>query len=166
VSQPPSLVEIDHTVAEDTAGCWKIYLEVLYGVFQRTLAKAQLTFRGCNVACRRIPESDGKHFAFWHLIQEGYPEEDRIPDLERCRRLMWIGWIIQNADSAPCIRVFRQTPRFGEKPWALWLFEHDYVVILAERSNYYLLKTAFVVNPRKQYELERDWKASQRPPKS
>jgi hypothetical protein len=74
--------------------------------------------------------------------------------------------VSQNADKDPAIRVFPQTPRFGDKTWALWLFDHDYVVILAERSTYYLLKTAFVVNSHKQQELERDWQASQKPPKS
>jgi len=65
------------------------------------------------------------------------------------------------------IRVFRQTPRHGERTWALWLVEQDYVVILAERSGYYLLKTAFLVTKdHKREELERDWQASQPPTKS
>jgi hypothetical protein len=158
---------MEQSLGEDTVERWRAYLDVLFGVFQRTLARAQLSFRGLNIGCRRIPESKGKHFAFWHLIQEGFPEEDRIPDLDRCRRLLWVAWVIQNAGQDPAIRVFRQTPRHGDKTWALWLFEHDYAVILAERSGYYLLKTAFLVTKEnKREELDRDWQASQNPKKS
>ena len=140
-----------------TAG---VYLEALYGVYQRTLVRGGLTFRGLRVGCRRIPESSGKHFAFWHLVQEGFPEEDRLPDLERCRRLLWVSWVIQQAGHHAGIRVFRQTPRSGDRTWALWLVEQSYAVILAERSGYYLLKTAFMVKPEKAAELDRDWRAS------
>jgi hypothetical protein len=74
----------------------------------------------------------------------------------------WVSWVILNADKDPAIRVFRQTPRHGEKTWALWLVEQNYVVILAERSGYYLLKTAFLVTKEhKREELDRDWQASQ-----
>jgi hypothetical protein len=84
-----------------------------------------------------------------------------------CRRLLWIAWVIQNAGQDPAIRVFRQPRRQGDKIWALWLFEHDYAVILAERSGYYLLKTAFLVTKEhKREELDRDWQVSQTPPKS
>lgn len=158
----PPFVELSAIDGTDTVEKWRVYLETLYGVFQRTLARGRLTFRGYRVGCRRLPETDRKHFAFWHLIQEGFPEEDRTPDIERCRRLLWVSWVIQNAGDSPLIRVFLQTPRYGERTWALWLFEHDYVVILAERSNYFLLKSAFMVKPNKRSELERDWQASQK----
>lgn len=167
MSQHPGFVEMEQSLGQDTAERWNVYLEVLFTVYERTLAKSSLTFRGLNVGCRRYPESREKHYGFWHLIQEGWPEDERTPDLERCRRLLWISWVITHADQDPAIRVFPQTRRFGENPWALWLFEHDYAVILVKRSGYYLLKTAFLVTgDGKREELERDWQASQSRPKS
>jgi hypothetical protein len=161
VSDLPPFVELNAAEGRDTVEKWRVYLETLDGVYQRTLVKGGLTFRGKRVGCRRMPESDNKHFGFWHLIQEGFPEEERTPDLERCRRLLWVAWVIQNAGKTDDIRIFQQTPRHGEKkPWALWLFDHDYAVILAERNGYYLLKTAFMVKSGKFEELERDWQAS------
>jgi hypothetical protein len=162
VSDLPKFIELAEAEGADSVEKWRVYLEVLYGIYQHTLAQGKLTFRGCRVSCRRIPESKSKHFAFWHLIQEGFPEEERTPDLERCRRMLWVSWVVQNAEGNPLIRVFPQTPRHGEKPWALWLFNHDYAVILAERNGYYLLKTAFVIKPHKHGELERDWQATQK----
>jgi hypothetical protein len=103
------------------------------------------------------PETFGKGFAFWHMMQEGQIEDERTIDPERCQRLLWIAWVIANADRDPRIRVFPQQKRGSEQPWALWLFDSDYVVILWERNGYYLLRTAFVVQNHKRNELERDW---------
>jgi hypothetical protein len=160
VSDLPRFIELNEVQGADTVERWKVFLEVLNGIFHKTIVRGNLTFQGQRVGCRRVPESIGKYFAFWHLIQEGFPEEDRTPDIERCRRFLWVSWVIQNAGQNAAIRVFPQTRRHGDKTWALWLFEHDYTVILAERSGYFLLKTAFIVTDRKKEELDRDWQAS------
>jgi hypothetical protein len=163
VNDLPQFIELSDAEGADTAERWRVYLEVLHEVYQRTLVRGGLSIRGLPMRCRRIPESRSKHFGFWHLVQEGYPEEDRLPDLERCRRLLWVSWVVRHADSDSRIRVFRQTPRHGEKkPWALWLPSHDYVVIVAERSDHCLLKTAFLVQSRTRQKLERDWNANQK----
>jgi hypothetical protein len=163
VSAPlPKFIELSEASGEDSAERWNTYLGALYLVYRRTLVEADLTFRDLPIQYRRTPDATGKHIAYWHLVQEGYPEEHRTPDIERCRRLLWVSWVIQNAGQNTAVRVFPQTRRHGEKTWALWLFGHGYVVILAERSAYYLLKTAFLVSEDKREELERDWEASQK----
>lgn len=163
MSDLPKFIELEQAEATDTAERWRVYLEALYQVYQRTLVHGGLSFRGMSVKCRRTPESNFKHFGFWHLVQVGFPEEDRLPDLERCRRLLWVSWVIQNAGNDPRIRVFPQTPRHGEKKlWVFWLCEQRYAVIVAERDGYCLLKTAFMVHSNKEEEFERDWKASQK----
>lgn len=163
MSDLPKYIELDDAEGRDTSERWHVYLEALYQVYQRTLVRGGLTFHNLQLRCRRLPESKFKHFGFWHLVQEGFPEEDRTPDLERCRRLLWVSWVIQNAGTDPSVRVFLQTPRHGEKkPWALWLFEHKYAVIVAERNDYCLLKTAFMIHSKKQEEFEHDWQASQK----
>ncbi len=162
----PKFIELADATGPDSAEQWKTYLEALYLVYRRSLVEAQLTFRGLPVQYRRMPDATGKHVAFWHLVQEGYPEDDRTPDPERCRRLLWVSWVIRNAGCNTAVRVFPQTRRHGDRTWALWLYGHDYVVILAERSSYHLLKTAFIVSQDKREELNRDWQASQKPGKS
>jgi len=92
------------------------------------------------------------------MMQEGPIEDNRTIDPERCKRLLWLGWTIEDANSNACIRVFKQAPRSQETSWVLWLHEDDYAVILWERNGYYLLKTAFLVKPHKRQEFERDWK--------
>ena len=165
IPQPPLFVEVNDFPGADFACRWALFLEEVYRTYLRSVAFGGLAFQNAAVRCQFRPESKGKHYAFWHMMQEGSggrTEEDRTPDLERCRRVRWISWVIQNAEHHPGIRVFRQAPRWGEHPWALWLHEHDYVVILWERSDYFLLKTAFYpIYDNKHDELERDWKIAQ-----
>lgn len=153
----PALIEVNDFPGRDYAEKWQACLEELYRIYLATVAFGGLTFRGVRVNCQFRPETFGKHCAFWHMMQEGRIEDDRNIDLERCRRVRWISWVIQNADIDARIRVFRQSPRGSERSWALWLYEEDYVVILWERRDYYLLRTAFLVKQHKRRELERDY---------
>ena len=73
-------------------GDWHVYEKTLYGIFIEELANGGLTYNGLRVGCRRIPETSGRWFAFWHLVQEGSAEDERYPDLHRCERLRWVRW--------------------------------------------------------------------------
>lgn len=157
----PPLINIEEYEGADYTERWNQYLEGLYKIYLETVAFGHLVFRTFSVRCQFRPATNGKHYAFWHLMQEGSVEDNRTPDLDRCRRVAWIGWVIQNADKNEQIRVFPQK-RGGEKSWVLWLFEQDYAVILWERKGYYLLKTAFLLKPHKKKEFERDWSEHKR----
>jgi hypothetical protein len=135
------------------------FIEGLYGLYVKTIVRGELTFRGLPVKCQFRPETFGKHYAFWHMMQEGEVEDDRTIDPEGCKRLLWISWLIRNAASGdPRIRVFRQSPRGSNESWVIWLHEHEYAVILWVRTGYFMLRTAFMLKPRKREEFERDWK--------
>jgi len=150
-------VELSHATGKDTAEKFNNYIEELYQIYLQTVVHSNLTFKNLPVNTQRRPETLGKSFAFWHMMQEGNVEEERTPDFERCKRIRWIGWTIQNADKYDQIRVFPQQKRGREESWALWLYEQDYVVILHYRKTFLLLKTAFMVKKHKQQELLRDW---------
>lgn len=158
MAELPPLVPFGAGQGEDTAERWHDFIEGLYGLYLKTIVRAGLTFQGLPVRCRFVPETFGKHYAFWHMMQDGPIEDDRTIDPERCKRLLWLGWVIENAAVDTRIRAFKQSPRGNETSWVLWLFDHDYAVILWERNGYFLLKTAFMVRPHKRREFERDWK--------
>ena len=40
----------------------------------------------------------------------------------------------------------------------LWLFEHDYVVILEKREAFYLLITTYCLRPRQVEKFEQEWR--------
>jgi hypothetical protein len=157
---PPDLILLSDSPGKDSVEQWHEYIEQAYAIYCRTVAYGKMVFRGLPVRCQFRPETYGKHYAFWHMMQEGRVEDQRTPDLRRCERVQWIGWVIANAFKTPDIHCFYQQKRKTEQPIALWLHTHEYVVILLERNGYYLLKTAFVANKtHKQQELERDWRA-------
>lgn len=122
-------------------GEWAAYEAALYQIFLDQLAQANLLFRGVRVGCRRHPETEGRWASFWHLVQEGPVEDDRLPDLRRCERIRWIRWMIENADNNPDIQVWENTRR-TETNILLW-YREEYLVVLAKRQGYLLLKTGY-----------------------
>lgn len=130
---PPGLIPF--------TGDWLAYETELYRIFTDEIAAGGLEFRGLRVNCRRSPEAAGRWAGFWHLIQEGRVEDDRLPDLRRCERLCWIRWIIERAEDDDAIDEW-QNERNGARNTLLW-YQEEYLVVLAERSSYWLLKTAY-----------------------
>jgi hypothetical protein len=127
-------------------GDWAAYEAALYAVFQQQLAAGNLHFRGVRVGCRRHPEAAGRWASFWHLVQEGPVEDDRLPDLRRCERIRWIRWMIENADAHPDIEIWENT-RGTEANILLW-YREEYLVVLARRDGYLLLRTAYCTTQR------------------
>ena len=143
-------------------GNWEKYVEELYEIYMREIVSGDLKFKGLPVRCRYHPETKGKGYGFWHVIQEGRIEEERLPDFRRCERIRWISWLIRNAEKDSRISWW-QNKRGSDKRVVIWIEDKDFVVILAKRSGYYLLITAYTVSPRrkKAFKKERDryWKS-------
>ncbi len=125
----------------DYGGDWDRYLDAIYAVYVQDFAMSQCTFRGSRVSCRRHPVSQGKAHGFWHVVSTGKTEAERLIDLRRCERIRWIKHVITNADTDTDIDLWKNNKN-GEDNVLLWLQE-DYLVILGERTNYYLLRTAY-----------------------
>lgn len=139
---PPPLVTF--------SGEWDAYETELFRIFSEQLLGKSLAFRGVRVSLKKLPEYKKKHFAFWHLISEGEKEEERTPDIRRCERLPWVAWIITNCDNHAYISSWEN--RRGTQKHVVVLYEEgkeNYVVILAKRSGYFLLKTAYIATPRR-----------------
>lgn len=122
-------------------GNWNTYETELHGIFVAELACGALQFRGVRVGCRRHPEAAGRWASFWHLVQEGRVEDDRTPDLRRCERIRWVRWVIENAGNHADIEEW-QNLRGTEINTLLW-YREEYLVVLAQRHDFWLLKTAY-----------------------
>jgi hypothetical protein len=114
-------------------GDWQAYEAELYRVFLHEIAKGKLQFLGWPVSCRRIPEARGCWTSFWHLVQEGPVEDDRLPDLRRCERIRWVRWIIENGTTHPEIDEWQEM-RGTETDTLLWYREECLVVIAKRRD--------------------------------
>lgn len=149
---PPELLLFD-----TYRGNWRAYETELHRFFVDDIVRGGLEFRGMRVNCRRRPETAGRWSSFWHLVQEGRSEEEREPDLRRCERLRWVRWIIQNASFHPEIEEW-QNMRKGGRNTLLW-YREEYLVVLARRRDYWLLRTAYCTdqaNRVRQLRQERD----------
>jgi len=155
VTAPPPLIPF--------TGDWATYEERIYQAFLESFVKRQVLFHGIPVKAQFRPPFKGKGFSFWHVISEALnprrrKEEERIPDLRRCERILWISWAIECASSGQPGFSWWENRRKGETRVVIWAEEHDYAVVLAKRKGYYVLKTAFYgIKPhrRRQFEAER-----------
>ena len=140
----------DHTnwlpplvLLEDYGGNWESYCEALYAIFLDDFINSQATHGGVRVAIKRYPLEKGKEATFWHLIQEGKIEEERIPDLRRCERIRWPRPMI-DASAGDRLRHWRNSRR-GEERVVIAVGDFTYIVVLAVRQGYVLLWTAYCV---------------------
>jgi hypothetical protein len=137
----PALLELS-----DFGGVWDAFIDAVYARFCNDFVHGRVKFAGKRVSVRRHPESRGKGYGFWHCVQEGAIEEDRVPDLARCERIDWIRAVIENAGDPLVERWVNE--RQGERNELLWLGE-EFLVVLADRGGvggaepYMLLKTAY-----------------------
>ncbi len=122
---------------------WESYQESLFQIFKTKILEVAITFQGLPVKARLSPPYKNKPFAFWHLISEGEKENERVPDLRRCERVPWICWVIENCEKHPDVSCWENTR--GTETHVVILFEKEkYVVILAKRKGYFLLKSAYI----------------------
>ena len=138
---PPDLVPF-----KAFGGDWAAYETELHRIFVEEIAGGGLQFRGARVGCRRHPEAAGRWASFWHLVQEGRVEDDRAPDLRRCERIRWVRWAIENAPTHVEIDEWQNT-RGSEINTLIW-YREEYLVVLAQRQGYWLLKTAYCTEQR------------------
>ena len=122
-------------------GDWNAYEDHLYRIFIDEIAHGGIQFGGLRVGCRRQPETAGRWASFWHLVQEGRIEDNRTPDLRRCERIRWVRWVIENARTHAGIDEWQNT-RGTEANTLLW-YREEYLVVLAQRQDYVLLRTAY-----------------------
>jgi len=137
----------DLVLFEDYANNWEKYLEAVYSFYKQDFLDSRPIYRGTPVGVKKLPVLDGKEAGFWHLIQEGAIEDDRVPDFRRCERVRWPKPIIEHAlEKSILIWPNKRHTKAGiQKSVCLWLEQHEYLVVLRERRNGYLFWTAYPV---------------------
>lgn len=146
----PELVQL-----EAYNGNWTAYVDAVYKYYLLDLVNSGLTFQGLPVRCQFRPPTQGKHYGFWHVISTGNREEERTPDLSRCERIRWIAWVIRHADISPHV-TWWENRRWGSIHVVLFFEEQNYIVVLAKRTGYFLLKTAYCAEPHRIKSLEKE----------
>jgi hypothetical protein len=142
------------------------YVEAVYAVFVRDFVTRRAPMlRASRVNLRRHPEFQGKSATFWHLVTEGKVEENRSPDVERCRRIAWPRAVLERAADKDAVRAWKNR-RGTDERLLLAPPDFDYVVVLQEReesaggAKYFLLLTAYpVTEAHRQRKLRAEYEA-------
>lgn len=130
------------------AGDWSSYEDDLYRTYLTGIVNANLSFNGLPIKCQYRPPSKNKHFGFWHVISEGNIEDDRLPDLRRCERIGWIAYLIACAGTDTEISWW-ENKRGSNTHVVIWHEPENFAVILAKRTDFYLLKSAYCAEPHR-----------------
>ena len=146
-------------------GDWDRYEGELYEIYLETIVRSGLTFGGLPVKAKFTPLTKKKGFTFWHLISEGEREEERTPDFKRCERIRWVAWLVENATSYPHVSWWKNN-RWGNTHIVIWHEKENFAVILAKRTGYVLLKTAYWVKQHRRKDFEREREEFRRSQKS
>lgn len=175
----PELIYLEDSYGVDTAEKTPNYIEDIYDDFLETAVNVELFFLGKRVTCPYHIAYQQKHYSFWHCMstaREETPlerklrlkkrsskpkEEDRIPDLARCERIRWIGWTIQRAEDPAFVRWWeneRPTRHGLETHVPLWLFNHEYAVILRKMPDCYAVVTSYHLKPGRAEAFEVEWR--------
>ncbi len=125
-------------------GDWQQYIEAVYRYFKVDFIDSKPKFGGRIVQLKRYPLFQGKEVTFWHITSEGKEEDKRIPEIGRCEKIRWPRPLIEHCDNQE-IRCW-PNKHGGEKRIVLWLYDYDYVVVLADRKKYVLLWTAYNIS--------------------
>jgi hypothetical protein len=136
----PELIKL-----EDYNGNWENYLEAIYQCFLEDFFRNGIKCDYKKVACIKEPKYRGKEFAFWHLISEGESEEERIPDMERCKRIKWPKVIVENCsdEKVHVWKTVRRRKNRSNQKRIIFCYDWIYAVVLTERKGYYLFCTAY-----------------------
>jgi len=145
---------------ESFSGDWENYVEHIYEIYCDLILKSDLRFRRVPVKPKFTPKSQGKIYGFWHMTSEGAVEEERTPDFDRCKRIRWISWIIENVDNYDQITWWDERSKSNQRDVVLWLEDEQFVVILSWRRNYWLLKTAYLSD--KPHKIKSLWRKRDR----
>ncbi len=140
----PDLISFQNDSTEDLDDLYQIYLTEIH--------QAALMFRGLPVQNRRHPEWKDKVHGFWHIVKGTPVDDEREPILQRCERIRWIPWIINNAYTDSRISCWPER-RDSKTYFRLWLEEESYIVILEKRREYYLLVSGHPTMPHKNKSL-------------
>lgn len=129
--------------------------EMLYRVFCKDIRDSNLKYDNRDVWFFRDQKEDGKEKLFWHLTtrkpkpepiprrkKRFYPagqthatdESERLPDMRRCERLIWVKPLIEKP-SDPDVLAWDYEEGNGDIMTYVWIKAHRFLVLMKKMRN-------------------------------
>lgn len=131
------------------------YHDRAYKVFKREIIDGKLLFNGKEVRTREYPIIDNKVQSFFHIISEENKKgvKIRLYKPERVRMIPYISKMINYytecqtcEDNCSKIKVWSAPYNAKQLRTKIFYEDENYIIILEERKEYYLLVSAYVVD--------------------
>ena len=129
---------------DDFDGDFVSFLESVYAIFKRDFVDSKPFFRGVRIALKKYPLVMGKEYTFYHITHEGKDEQNRVPSIPRMECIPYPRYLIERSEH-PYLKVWTNI-RKNEERILIYHERAEYLVVLANRGNYILLWTAYVVD--------------------
>lgn len=134
----------------DNLSEFRSYEDNLYKLFIDTYINNEIKYNDIIVKMKYYPPEFDERSGFYHLIYENYDhtndEMDRLPNLNRCEKVLWAKELLTECINKKCIRLlFWKNKRKGRNNVVIYCEDLEYVVILGERTGYYILVTAYPI---------------------
>ena len=132
-----------------------------YEIFKRDW-EGNGSFHGMELRVHRHPHKANpqRWHTYWHSVTEGEREESRnkpIPDL--LERVPWCRPILEN-DKDPLAGIkFWANVRGRDQHICIWFVCVNYLIVLKQCFNHYLLKTTYCPENRRRQQLHREYTA-------
>ncbi|MGH2331135.1 hypothetical protein [Thermoanaerobacter mathranii] len=118
------------------------YLNYIYQLYLNDFSDQLTYYNGKPVKTAKSLSYNLRETTFEHIVTEKY-QGKRIYDMERCKRIKWVKYLLMNPICQKCsyLRCFREKA----KRVIIWCTKVDYVIVLDDRKDHYFLVTAYYV---------------------
>lgn len=123
-------------------GTWENILNLLYEIFRRDFVDHTQYLESKPIDFDRRKIDSDKEEGFWHLITKG--SGNRLFNPRRAERLPWVRSMIENYLHSS-IRYWDYCESLGRVRTYIWLYSHDFVIVLEKRETYIFLITAYYI---------------------
>ena len=134
-----------------------LYLEAVYEIFKKDFVDLKPQFPGKRVGLKKYPLIEGKEYTFYHFTHDGNIESERLPNLRRMERIRWPRPIIEGSEHS-YLKVWRNK-RDGKDRILIFHENESYLVVLADRGEYVLPWTAYIVKEHNKRKLLNEYEA-------
>lgn len=129
---------------------WNIYIEAVYESFKNDFITNSTYYDDMKIGLRTEPIDREKVATFWHLVSEGAVEDKRSIEISRCEKIKWPKVFIENHFDESF--YVWENERKGKTNLCIYDPVNRYITVLGERSDYYLLLTAYCVTENHRHE--------------